>query len=72
MNIILGIIITLVGTFVVVNLMVCVMDLGYVWEETHKGQKGLMDILDEFWKNFWRKIIKWRIWVLEKKGLSSQ
>ena len=58
MNIILGIIITLVGIFLVINIIFVFMDLGYVWEEKHPNEKGLLDILDGFWKNFWRKIIK--------------
>ena len=58
MNLILEVIIILINIFIAINLILSVMNLGYVWEETHKRQKNLMDILDNFWKKFWRKIIK--------------
>ena len=46
-----------IGVFLVMNILFVFMNLGYVWEEKHPNKKGLFDILDDFWKWFWRKII---------------
>lgn len=58
MNIILFICIIAIVVIMVLNIIACVISLGYVSEEKHPNRKGLYDRIEIFWIKFWRKIIK--------------
>lgn len=46
------------GIFLVINIGLILMSLGYVLEEKHPNKKSMSERLELFYRNCWRKIIK--------------
>lgn len=57
-NIILNIVIVLLVIFLSINLFLIIFSLGYVIQEKYPNKKSMIDKLELFYRDFWRKIIE--------------